>query len=222
MQSKLRFMVTTLKVAVRGGALLLLTLQLGVVTAQADPIMSVTGPNTGNLALYPGQALGISFSLTSGWTNVDIIADLLGSNALTGFAYLTTQVGPGTTPSDEVASGSFFLPMPQGPVSIFSGLTLDAGTYFLTLSNTGSGGWVGTNIPTFSAGPGVTRNTDYYAGNPGPDPLAYTPASQFFFISGPYYGILDIKGTPVPEPSSIFMIGAGLAALATAAWRKRQ
>src|SRR5204863_8662304 len=67
---------------------------------------------------------------------------------LTGTAFLTTRVGPGATIADEVARYNYTVTSPLFPhelKTLFSGLTLGAGTYYLIISGSGSGGWIGTD-----------------------------------------------------------------------------
>lgn len=63
-----------------------------------------------------------------------------------GTAYLTTTVGPGTTPAEEVAHSTFHVAFSDRPsfVELFEGLALPPDNYWLTLvaSNTDGGLWV--------------------------------------------------------------------------------
>lgn len=62
-----------------------------------------------------------------------------------GTAYLTTRIGPGTTTANQLASVPFSVTGIDTPVltTLFSGLTLGAGTYYLVLSSppNESAGW---------------------------------------------------------------------------------
>jgi hypothetical protein len=147
----------------------------------ADTIVSVSGPLVGGF--YP---LSNSLVAASSWTSartysdVDIAALLTGGGQ--GVAYLMTQIGPGTTIASEIARNSFSFPSSIAPVSLFSGLTLPAGTYYLVLASSGGGGWrdaydcgsiCSYPPPTITLDVGAIRNTDFLA-----DSLnAYPPAS---------------------------------------------
>lgn len=127
-----------------------------------------------------------------------------------GNAYLMTAIGPGTTTASEVASTVFtFPPSPSsGLTSLFSGLDLPAGTYYLVLGvsstqNYGTWWWAST-APTTTLGPGVSGVTDYDAGSAGLD-YSFNPNSPFVSFPG-YFGALNLSITgssPVPEPSSV-------------------
>jgi hypothetical protein len=99
----------------------------------------------------------VGWSQTGTYTNVSISADvnITGSPGDppvkptdTGHSFLTTQVGAGTTVANQIASGTFAgtsdwasNPHPNW-ITLFTGLTLGPGTYYLTLDTTGyGGGW---------------------------------------------------------------------------------
>jgi sugar lactone lactonase YvrE len=101
------------------------------------PIVSVSGVNNG-VVLGPANGnavVDIQFSLSQEFNNVSIGAPLLGasSNSVANF-YLTTQVGPGTTSADAIATNTG-VALAYGShysfTTIFSGLDLKAGTYNL-------------------------------------------------------------------------------------------
>lgn len=76
-------------------------------------IVSVTGANTLPLAIGPGyQALAVSWTQASA-TRVSISATITGSGS-TVTAYLTTQIGPGTTAANEIAETTLLLPNNYG------------------------------------------------------------------------------------------------------------
>src|SRR5579871_3026428 len=185
-------------------SMIILCLLTFALCANAGTILSVTGSNDQNLGLNSQQALGISFTLSSLWTGVSVSATLVGGTGPTGDAWLTSAVGPGTTPASQIAFTPFSLPSPQASVDLFSGLTLSPGTYYLTLLNSGpTGAWVATPSPVVSAGPGVIQDTSYYASQPS---ALYPPANAFNFISGPVYELFSIDGTLAPEPSSFVLV----------------
>ena len=176
---------------------------------QAATVVSVTGPDAAGYTLSSSiQTLGISWLQTSSYINVNIAAELGAiSGAGTGRAYLTTQVGSGTTTSSQVATASFSFPTATSPaLTLFTTLTLAPGTYFLTIAATAGtvGVWEGTNSPTISTDSGVTRLPDYYSSSPN----TYAPASTFSSSSTTNFKY-NITGTAVPEPSSFILAAAG-------------
>jgi hypothetical protein len=83
-----------------------------------------------------------SWSTTQAYQNVQISASIgsLDPNFANGTTFLTSNIGPGTTPNDIIASASFVAPItssssqPIANTTIFSNLFLNPGTYFLVLS----------------------------------------------------------------------------------------
>lgn len=184
----------------------------------------------------PGlTSLAVTWSQTTTYTGVTITAmlNITDTNpaGAPGTAYLTTSLGPGA--ANFVAPVSFNVPVTQttpAPVTLFTGLTLPPGTYYLTISNATSNnlGWAfvsGGGTPT--TGSGVTLN----GGGQGDvqdnaAPGAYSPpASPTFvpaFAGGSNFvllfavnGNLLITGVPalsapVLAGLAIVLIGAGL------------
>ena len=102
-------------------------------------------------------------------------------------------------------------------MTLFTGLTLTAGTYYLVIGSAGpyvAGGWHDAlPNPTIVLGAGVTRNGDYLANNLS----TYTPASVFRQNAGingdPF---LQYSVATIPEPATFVMLGGGLLVLACA------
>src|SRR5205823_1324551 len=95
-------------------------------TANADILVSVTGPTLRPLALG-GQGLAASWHTAQPFEDVSVTVDVYGaglSDART--AYLMTRVGAGTTIADEVAETAFTFPEFTDPhtVTLFNDLTL--------------------------------------------------------------------------------------------------
>lgn len=166
-----------------------------------------------------GQGLAVSWQQTSTAQNVSISA-VLGPYFQTTTtdpvtAYLTTVVGPGTSLADQVATSIVQVAPFSGTAAsytLFSGLALSPGTYYLVIGNNAGYpvGWVSSTTPGVVEAPGFTYQGAFSVnGTAGPvDP--YTPASAFFPIpdsaSPAAYGLLfDVTGTVVsasPEPGS--------------------
>jgi hypothetical protein len=82
-----------------------------------------------------------------------------------------------------------------------SGLALAAGTYDLFLSN-----FSGLLLPGYGGG---TGDQIILSGVTAPPP----PGHAYTFGTAPLDTGLSLQGTPVPEPSSMALLGAGLACL---------
>lgn len=214
----------------RRGVLLLVA---GCCLAQATVIVDVSGtPSVGtSLDGIVGfeQWLGVSWTQAVRYTNVSISATLgnlfILPNPLvtTGTAYLTTQVGAGTNAaSHQLSSAAFVTPAVQGTtvVTLFSGLTLNPGTYFLTLIPTegqGSGtGWISTASPVITLAPGASKGSDIFVNtDTGVLNFSYGPASTW--VNDPSFdpnvGLFAITGTApsaVPEPRTSLGAAAAL------------
>jgi hypothetical protein len=137
-------------------------------------------------------------------------------------AYITTDIGPDATVADVLASTTLSIPLYiTGTVDLFSGLTLDPGTYYLV---------VAAPIDTFiydtsgadTLGTGVSGVTNY-EGSGTPTTAGFEPSDTFTtFEDGKHSNFaVDLTGTPasVPEPMSLELLGFSIASVA--AMRRR-
>ncbi len=172
------------------------------------------------------EVSAISWTQTGSYSSVDILAnigDSAGSGTATATAYLMSQIGAGATAGNEVVApvtasvtGN---PGLNSMTTIFSGLSLGPGTYYLVLDpNSTDFNWDLTIPPVIVTDSGVTAGpSDTSATVAG-----FPPASAF---SSPSYSfIYEVTGTTgvgtsTPEPSTAVMLIIGVVALA--AWRKR-
>ena len=194
--------------------------------AHATPIVSVTGVPTGAAAAGQQQILSAGFTLGQNYAGVSISAEIGGITTQSVTAYLTTQIGPGTTVANEIASTTIGLPGP-GPVltPIFTGLNLAAGSYYLTLfhpTDTG-GSWYHSSAATVGTAPGSSHDFDgYYITNyPGVALPAYAPSATFVplmsFANPPQNSdfLYLVETAEIPEPTTSALAGIALLALAT-------
>jgi hypothetical protein len=158
-------------------------------SAHASPILSVRGEIEG-LASFLGnsydQVLAQEWTTTEKYEDVSIAVSVgsLFPSFRTGTAFLTSNIGPGATTGDLIASDVFEVPLTSAyntqvsDTTIFSGLTLNQGTYFLVLSAplSSSGNhlyWNDNGLVTTTAAPGVTYVPGVffaYFGYPSPSP----------------------------------------------------
>jgi hypothetical protein len=156
----------------------------------AGAILQVSGPVDGSVAGGNPDQFGnypfmvVSWNQANAYNSVSISFSGNGTvSTATGTAYLTTLMGPGTTMADEIASAAFSAPAgPSSPISLFSGLNLFAGSYYLMVfADPGSQiAWDATNSPSTTLGTGVTLNFptadgEYFSGDGAYAP--YPPAS---------------------------------------------
>ncbi len=186
----------------------------------ADTIIGRTGPAFSDFTLGPINVYCISWSATGAFSNVSITARMTSFSGVagTGIAYLTTQIGPGTTVLDQIASAPFVVSAPvASDVLLFSGLSLTAGTYYLTLSSPqDTTAWLGASNPPTTIAPSVSYNGQFGQRNTAVDP--YPPASGFSPTDAAqgYSALLFVvSGDAVPEPSKVMMVLLGCLVIAS-------
>jgi hypothetical protein len=198
------------------------------VVASAEVIVDVSN---GNLPYGPNvlnsQAVQLYWTQSQEFEDVSISVPLFWDNseAFDITAYLTSTSGPGTSPPP-IASASFSAPGSTAPIEalLFSGLTLDPGTYYLTLFGSQPSGpiWLGVQPSVgpsvIITAPGVTIS-NAFASNGGDLDANYAPASIFFLNgnlidSGTSYQDVTVTGTvAVPEPPTWWLTVSGAAIL---------
>jgi len=210
-------------------ALLLLT-AAALASANASPMITPNGNPTSAAAIEPSSLVVQSFTLADTWTNVSISASLTTFSSGTGTVYLTNQSGAGTTVANQIGTTGFtFTPVATltsaVSVSLFSGLTLSPGTYYLTFAtaepccNQGlsvNPAMTYTTAGGVSVGAPQTINSGLNALFPPASSGTLSPApfgNRFFTVTG------DLASSAVPEPSTVVLISAGLLAIIS---RKRR
>jgi hypothetical protein len=210
--------------------LVLAIIMIGPKSLKADPvIISVTAPPALSTLIDSDSIVSTSWSVSKSYTDVSISAlvdSALVGQTPTADAYLTTQIGPGTTAADEIAQARFTVPaeLPVcsssscgAMVTLFSGLSLGPGNYFVTMGPdpTSSGeavGWFPALDPTVLLDTGVSEGNSFLASAVA----SYPPASAFeaytVGVSPPFPPMvvdvamnLTVTGTaaaPIPEPTT--------------------
>ena len=185
-------------------------------------IVEVSGPPSVGFSLnYQAgfnQWLGATWSQTFTATGVAISSPLghifpvPNPLVLTGTAYLTRQIGPGTTVASEVARAAFERPATTTftEVRLFSDLTLGPGTYYLVLVPTQDEGmgWIATDSPTITLAAGAASGRDFFVNDDtGTLDFLYPPASTF--VPSPAFDpnklMFKVVGLPplVASPASL-------------------
>ena len=113
--------------------------------AQGTVIVSVSSTTQNSAAsarLFSQTAFATGWTQTGSYQSVSVSALIFGGqHAESGTAYLVDAIGARTTVADQIASAPFSVPVGSAfssPfVTLFSGLTLGPGTYYLVLTGNG-------------------------------------------------------------------------------------
>jgi hypothetical protein len=116
---------------------------------------------------------------------------------------------------DEIANARFTVPLnlpicsPNScgaNVTLFSGLSLGPGTYFLTMgpdpTSIGTVGWFPALNPIVVTDTGVTEGSSFFTTSA---PASYAPASNFVVLPS----AMNFTVVAVPEPAAWTLIGLG-------------
>lgn len=184
-------------------ALLLLALSVNA-RSNASTILSVSGPGepAGCLVIWAGQGYRVGWTQSDTYDVVSVSATLSswGAPDQTGRAYLTTQIGVGTTVTNEIVSTNFTFPLTPANVVLFQGLHLPPGAYYLSIigdsPSWGScwNGFIATNVVT---APDVTSLGCF--GAAGGIINAYFPASPVY-ADNPIPPGIDVEGVDLNHP----------------------
>ena len=190
--------------------------------AHAATIYDVSGP--GPFGFANQTVLVEGWNQNALYNNVTITAPLEDNSSggpiagVEGTVYLTNRIGPGTTVANLVA--------PPVPVSglnntftvrtLFSGLTLGPGQYFLTFRSTNSNplsmSMEGSSTPTVTVGPGVSDAGGDASLTPDPFPPATAvtptpPGNLFVTVTGT---LVTNFGIPTLSHAMLALLGFAL------------
>ncbi len=168
-----------------------------------ENIITAGGSEEGTTGI---ETLSQGWSMNQRFRDVTISAHLTnGGGSARGIAYLMRTIGPGTTCASEVASVSFDLPLGyQGMYTLFTGLDLTAGDYWLVFSKPRRGpfsyaNWTISTPRDLTTGPRIR-----YLGMAWVDSedriAEYVPASDFNVLTDRFPYRFEVTGEPVrPE-----------------------
>lgn len=186
-------------------------LGLSLSPASAATILEVGGSGTQIQGIAAGEAAGVSFTLTRGFSGVSLSADVLCIGCTGSFFLLKDAVGSSANLINLVSFAPFDVTTSSDP--IFSGLDLDAGVYYFFLAITGdrgAAGWTASDPQTISAVAGASYNFGVFAGALSDTAfrsdlkvIGTTQAMQFRLTA------TDAVGGAIPEPGTwaLMMLG---------------
>ena len=195
-----------------------ISLLLFTAAVEADTILQVSGPNNffAEAENEPGSAsLGVvSWNQAIGYDGVSISFQGTGiSSPAAGTAYLMTSMGPGTTIADQIATTPFSeLPGQSSTISLFSGLDLPAGPYYLMIfADLGSQlEWDAADYPDAATtlGQGVSLTFPAADGEilGGLTPYAPYPPATDFLVGFQDDLLVDVTSTPEPGTLSMLVV----------------
>ena len=196
--------------------------------ASGGTIFQVSGPTTTGYSTVVGgtqdETLVSSWSDTGAYSDVSISAVLgTGAGGTHVFAYLMNQIGPGTTAlANQIASATITPVTGFETDTLFSGLALSPGTYYLVLTGTfatlPAPNWFQSDTAVVTTDTGVTRGAEEVASLGGGVNTGYVPASTFAVqgcgtpASCTVNLLVSVTGnstTAAPEPSSLGLVFGG-------------
>lgn len=200
-------------------------------TATAATVVAVGSPD-GNSFRIGGpnsQVETIAWTQAGSFTGVTVAATI---GALDGSmhnvnAYLTSAIGAGAgapIATANVTVASFTGEAAFTPVTLFSGLSLGAGSYYLTLFNSDTSGnvntrWATGTMTTF--GTGVSSAGEYFTNLNNGVPNTSSPWRSTFITSSLYSNLFSVTGAAVPESAQWALLLTGFAVIGTVARRRR-
>lgn len=223
-----------LKKAVRGSLMRVASLvALVAPLGSAATIAAVDPPDTYSRGLV-GAGIG-TYSL--GWSQLDTyenvvirvgIQELVDQVGVGGSiaAFLTDQVGAGTTQAaNELAPDAIvpFGPSHSGLLTVFSGLTLGPGDYYVTITGDTGLAHIGeTGSPSPTLAPNVTIlgygiDCCSVLGYLPAQPAEWTNSAWTFEVTG---DLVEETNGQIPEPSTMALVAGGLAAVVLRRRRK--
>jgi len=186
----------------------------------AAPIFGevIVSDSAGGTSASNTAFLAVSWTQTGTFDDVTIAAALESGLPLqaTGTAYLSNKLGTGAGGGNvlDTFAVSTNNNDPGLLITLFTGLTLGPGTYYLSI-NDGSGlYWVEAGSPVRTLASGVTEGSNFKSSGA----IGTPPISTNFVDYTSAHPLFEVSGTPVgsaatPEPSTIVFLVTGLGSM---------
>jgi len=162
--------------------------------------------------------LAVSWTQTGTFDDVKIQAPLESDtpNFATGTAYLSNKLGSGAGNGNVLDTFSISTNNndPSTLITLFTGLTLGPGTYFLSIQESGSLFWIDAGSAVKTLASGVTQGSDFNSSGT----IGAPPISTSFVDVTTFQPLFEVSGVPVtstatPEPSTIVFLVGGLGSI---------
>lgn len=178
--------------------------------ASAATLISVTGPVSNTSPTSTGSAAWAqAFTLAQNHTGVAIGAPTV-CQGCTGFVFLTNDVGAAASLANVFNSDNY-----TGQSTLFSGLTLGPGDYFLVISITAGGfGWQASDAPVFFESNGANARLSLHA------TTVASPGYKSTFAAFRPDFLYTVTADAVPEPATWLLTASILAGLGLRARRQ--
>jgi len=199
-----------------GVLMMVLACALAPITANALPIVTVSGPDNTGVLLGPGvepDAAAMAFSISESLTDVSISAPIT-CVGCTGSVWLHSRTLGSSSQLGDLVIADALTPRPL-TAPLFSGVDLSPGLYFLIASiETGFGIWSGSEQSSAQVelAAGATAGP-YFTADQVP---GFVPFGDFDVVLG---GLLHltVTGNPivasVPESGSLILLGMAMLGL---------
>lgn len=201
-------------------ACLLLLSFAGIASAGTVIVSRPGDPEGSPTTISPTQQLAVSWTQAFDSTNTAIEAYNIQNNNIVDEVpagnTITFKVLLGSPVGSEFASQDFvFDPLQSfATLLLFSNLNLDAGTYFLVAFAQGTGSWLTGDFGNEYADPNAGFGVEMI-GTGAPVVWDNSFVGTGFKVEG------DFAGSPIPEPATVGLIGAGLLLVAGIVRRRR-
>ena len=163
--------------------------------------------------------MATSWTASSSYTGVTVSASVDNTSGVIAQAWLTTQIGPGATSAQQIATTT--VPPVSGNDTLFTGLSLGPGTYYLVLmfnSGMSIADWqIQDSASPIVTDAGVTIGPSLVG--PFQSFPSYGPSASFSSLGSSDLGdnngdkfmfsVTEGSGA-VPEPASVFLLGPAL------------
>jgi hypothetical protein len=218
--------------ALLAGALATLPRAGNAITIVSVSDSGTSGPGVLFLGGQFSNVVVASWTETGSFSGVTVRAAIgsVDSSFRSGTAYLTKAIGPGTTPTNQVVPQvSFTAPLvssqfdPFPLTTLFTGLSLGPGTYYLVLAapfrdqSFSDLGWRFEPSGFVTVAPGVSLG-NYSAANTFLSAVdSFAPASTFLILSGGQ-AFFEVSNIPEPKSLTLMLIGFALIICKSRSW----